>query len=117
MQMQKGFYYKGLHSFILRQFNARVNTAWVSISLVCAMLFVAVCGLGTGFSLVDSMNASFSKLKTYDVSVSINPGSERSYTPGPADSYDYLSVVQKLDPEWDKNYQKCLPGRYILCSK
>jgi len=102
MQMQKGFYYKGLHSFILRQFNARVNTAWVSISLVCAMLFVAVCGLGTGFSLVDSLNVSFSKLKTYDVSVSINPGSERSYTPGPADSYDYLSVVQKLDPEWDK---------------
>ena len=102
MQMQKGFYYKGLHSFILRQFNARVNTAWVSISLVCAMLFVAVCGLGTGFSLVDSMNASFSKLKTYDVSVAINPGSERSYTPGPADSYDYLAVVQKLDPEWDK---------------
>ncbi len=102
MQMQKGFYYKGLHSFILRQFNARVNTAWVSISLVCAMLFVAVCGLGTGFSLVDSMNSSFSKVKTYDVSVQINPGSERSYTPGPADSYDYLSVVQKLDPEWDK---------------
>ncbi len=32
--------------------------------------------------------------KTYDVSVAINPGSERSYTPGPADSYDYLSVVQ-----------------------
>ena len=102
MQMQKGFYYKGLHSFVLRQFNARVNTAWVSISLVCAMLFVAVCGLGTGFSLVDSMSSSFSKIKAYDVSVQINPGSERSYTPGPADSYDYLSVVQKLDPEWNK---------------
>ncbi len=28
MQLQKGFYYR-VFSFILRQFNARVNTAWV----------------------------------------------------------------------------------------
>ena len=49
LQTRKNFYFKGLHSFILRQFNARINTAWVSISLVCAMLFVAICGLGSGF--------------------------------------------------------------------
>ncbi len=46
--------------FILRQFE-RLKHCLSFISSLCAL--VAVCGLGVGFALIDSMNASFSKLK------------------------------------------------------
>ena len=42
VQSSKGIYLRGLNMFVLRQLNSRVNTAWVSITMVCAMLFVAV---------------------------------------------------------------------------
>ncbi|MDD6565352.1 MAG: FtsX-like permease family protein, partial [Parafannyhessea umbonata] len=37
-QSARGFYLRGLNMFTLRQLSSRVNSAWVSISIVCAAL-------------------------------------------------------------------------------
>ena len=39
---RKTLWYKGLNLFILRQFNARVNTAYRSMTVICLMLLLAV---------------------------------------------------------------------------
>lgn len=108
LQTRKNFYFKGLHSFILRQFNARINTAWVSISLVCAMLFVAICGLGSGFSLVNAINSEMNVFRTYDMSVSIRPNQKNELEPHNAETADYTTTLQKIDPEWDQVIKKAI---------
>ena len=39
---RKDFYYKGLNMFILRQFNSRIHTTYLSMTAVCLMLLLAI---------------------------------------------------------------------------
>lgn len=45
-----------------------MNTAWVSITLVCAMLFVAICGVCTGLSVSRGLSDALER-KPCDASV------------------------------------------------
>lgn len=64
-------YLKGLHMFTLRQLNNRVNTAWISISLVSLVLFLALTSACGGFSIVSALNHSMDVATAYDASYSI----------------------------------------------
>lgn len=44
------FYFRGLNCFVLRQVNARVNTAALSMSVICLMLFLTISALAGGVS-------------------------------------------------------------------
>ena len=57
--------------FTLRQLSSRVNSVWVSISIVCAALFLAITSTCGGFALVSSINQSVSAITHYDVSVAM----------------------------------------------
>ena len=57
-QSARGFYLRGLNMFALRQLSSRVNSAWVSISIVCAALFLAITSTCGGFAIVSSINQS-----------------------------------------------------------
>ena len=41
-QSSKGLYYKNLNLFVLRQFNARINTTYRSMTVICLMLLLAL---------------------------------------------------------------------------
>lgn len=69
-QANKGRYLRGLNMFTLRQLNSRVNTAWVSVSLVCLVLFLALTSACGGFSIVSAFNEAIDKATTYDASYS-----------------------------------------------
>lgn len=73
LQGRPGVYLRGLNAFTLRQLNSRVNTAWVSITLVCAMLFVAICGVCTGFSVSRGLSDALEKGSPYDASIRAYP--------------------------------------------
>ena len=49
-QANKKLYYKGLNMFILRQFNSRINSTYVSMTVICLMLLLAIgitaCSIG-----------------------------------------------------------------------
>ncbi|MDD6692788.1 MAG: ABC transporter permease [Olsenella sp.] len=70
-QSARGFYLRGLNMFTLRQLSSRVNSAWVSISIVCAALFLAITSTCGGFAIVSSINQSVSAITHYDVSVAM----------------------------------------------
>lgn len=53
----KGFYLKGLNSFVLRQVNSNINTAVFSMTVICLLFFVTICVLSSGLAL----NAAFTK--------------------------------------------------------
>lgn len=63
----KKLYYKGLNSFVLRQFSSKINTMVFSTTIICLMLFITICVLSSSLSLKNSMMANIDQLAPADV--------------------------------------------------
>lgn len=74
VQSNKKLYLKGLNAFILRQINSRINTAHISMSLICLMLFWTIGILSTGMGMNNSLNAVEINNATFDVSLILDGG-------------------------------------------
>ncbi len=66
------FYLKNLNMFITRQLSSKANSAWISISLVCLTLFLALTSTCGGFSLVTVFNDSLERSTYYDASITMH---------------------------------------------
>jgi len=66
MTMKKT-YYKGLNSFILRQFSSKINTMVFSSTIICLMLFFTICMLSSAYSIKESLNKGIEKYATSDI--------------------------------------------------
>lgn len=69
LQRNKNIYFKDVNMFVLRQINSRVNTTFVSMTIICIMLFFTIGVLSTGFSLKNSMQQDLDQVTPYDVSI------------------------------------------------
>ena len=78
-QNRKKFYYKGLNSFILRQFSSKINTTVFSTTIICLMLFVTICLLSSCLTMKNSMNANIKELAPVDVMFTTNMNMEKYY--------------------------------------
>lgn len=65
----KNMYYKGLNCFTFRQISSKVNTAVMSMTVICIMLFVTICTLSSSFSIKNSMNANLNELCPADFEI------------------------------------------------
>ena len=65
----KPLYLRGLNCYVVRQFAKSVNSAWASLTLVCATVFVALCGLSLGFAVVSSIDGQLKDIDTSRVMV------------------------------------------------
>ena len=109
LQTSPRAYLKGLNMFVMRQLNSRINTAWLSISLVCAMLFIAICGVCTGFSVATGMNEALVAGTRYDMSLVSYPtgmiGERNAQGPAAADGYDAISRLRADIPDFDEIFR------------
>ncbi len=69
VQMNQRRYYKGLNMFVLRQVNSKVNSAFVSMSFICLMLFCTIGILSAGLGINTVMNSSIRNSIPFDVSI------------------------------------------------
>lgn len=53
----KPLYYRGLNLYVVRQFASRVNSSWISMTMICATIFIALCTLSIGFTAVASVRS------------------------------------------------------------
>lgn len=67
----KSFYYKGLNSFILKEFSSKINTTVFSITIICLMLFITICVLSGSLSIKNSLSANIDELAPVDVNLAI----------------------------------------------
>ncbi len=65
----KGYYFKKLNSFTLRQFSSKANTMVMSMTVVCLMLFLTIVLLGTAISLTQSMNKNIKDFLPKDIQI------------------------------------------------
>ena len=63
------FYFRGLNCFVLRQVNARVNTAALSMSVICLMLFLTISALAGGVSTSEGFSTQARANNPYSASL------------------------------------------------
>lgn len=74
VQSNRSLYLKGLNAFILRQINSRINTAHISMSLICLMLFWTIGIFSTGMGMNNALNSTEINNAPYDVSLILDGG-------------------------------------------
>lgn len=55
IQRSQNIYLKKLNIFVVRQIHSNINTNFLSVSLICLMLFITIGGLSTGSSMKTSI--------------------------------------------------------------
>ncbi len=66
IQKSKNLYFKELNIFILRQINSKVNTNFISMSVICLMLFLTMGILSTGLSFKNALQKGLENTTPFD---------------------------------------------------
>ena len=66
VQRSKRVYFKNLNIFVMRQVNSKINTAYLSITMVCLMLFLSICALSAGTGLSKVITSDLNRLHPFD---------------------------------------------------
>ena len=69
IKANKKLYYKGLNMFIFRQISSKINTAFISIGLICLMLFVTMVTFSAGISIAHASSQAVKSAAPYDLSI------------------------------------------------
>ncbi|WP_194189481.1 FtsX-like permease family protein [Clostridium chrysemydis] len=89
IQKNKNIYLKKLNIFTLRQINSKINTNFISMTVISLMLFLTIVTLSTGLSFKKSVESDFENATPFDISSSVycRDGSED------------ISIKESLDKE------------------
>lgn len=63
------FCYRALNCFILRQITIRLRTGYLSVSIICIMLFLSITTLTAGLSVNNTLNSEIGSLTPYSFSL------------------------------------------------
>ncbi|XZH18419.1 FtsX-like permease family protein (plasmid) [Clostridium perfringens] len=69
LQKNKNVYLKGLNIFVLRQMNSKINTNFLSMTVICLILFFTISILSTGISFKNSLEYNIKSLTPFDASI------------------------------------------------
>ncbi|AQS06676.1 putative ABC transport system permease protein [Clostridium beijerinckii] len=94
LNRNKKVYFKGLNIFVIKQVNSKFNTHFLSISVICLMLFITILVLSTGIGLKKNYETGLEKITPFDASVTV-------YTDGENITLD--EVLNKIDFKLSEN--------------
>lgn len=72
VKKNKNIYLKGLNIFVVKQINSKINTNFISISIICLMLFLTIGILSTGFGFKSALSAGLKGATPFDASAVMN---------------------------------------------
>lgn len=72
IQGRKKLYYRNLNMFVLRQIHSKINTTFVSMTLICLMLLLSMGSLCTGLGLSNALSVDALKTAPYHISITRN---------------------------------------------
>lgn len=67
LEKSEKFYLRNLNMFVLRQINSKVNTTYISMSVISLMLFLTITLLSTWVSFKNSLQTTLKNNTPYDV--------------------------------------------------
>lgn len=68
-QSFKGFYYRGINSFVVRQVSSKINTNIFVMTIICIMLFLTMTILTSGLTVINLINKDMNKLTPVDIQI------------------------------------------------
>ncbi len=117
VQSNRKLYFRGLNMFVLRQLNSKINTTFISITLVSMALFLAITSTCGGTALANAFTQNLAANTQYDATLSLtlpgqnvdrtgqapkDEGNRYSWYPqAAADNFDMLTTLKRSIPEWD----------------
>lgn len=69
VQSVKPLYFRGLNMFALRQLNAKVNTTFATLSVVCLTLFLALTSVCGGIGIRNAVEGNLASSTSYSATV------------------------------------------------
>ncbi|MBU3216769.1 ABC transporter permease [Clostridium estertheticum] len=78
IKKNKKIYFKGLNIFTIKQINSKVNTNFISMSIICLMLFTTITTLSTGLSFKESLKAENEIFTPFDTSATLYSNKKNS---------------------------------------
>ena len=95
----KNVYYKGVNSFVLRQFCSKINTTIFSTTIICLMLFITISVLSAALSMKNSMSSDFKKMCPVDIQFTkiSYEALREAYATADKDSDDYEKTTKILE--------------------
>lgn len=99
LEKSEKFYFKKLNMFVLRQINSKVNTTYISMSVISLMLFLTITLLSTGVSFKNSLQSDLESITPYDVTLySFSIGDEKMIKPAELldkIGFDYKNIFKE----------------------
>lgn len=80
MKVYQRFYYKNLNIFTLRQISNRIQTNWISVAIICLMIFVSICSVGVGMALKEYYQTENAIMTPFDVTINIHADENEEYS-------------------------------------
>lgn len=87
VRARKGFYLKGLNTFLVRQIDSKIRTNYFVIAIVCGLLTITICAVSIGASVALAMNELSQTATPYDLNVLSSVSID-----GDSDVAEYLST-------------------------
>lgn len=66
IKSNKSVYLRGLNMFVTKQISNKINTSFISMSIICIMLLISIGTLATGVGLSQVLNNNIKERTTYD---------------------------------------------------
>ncbi|WP_449314567.1 FtsX-like permease family protein [Rubneribacter sp.] len=100
VQLVRPLYLRGLNMFTLRQLNAKVNTTFASLSVVCLVLFLAITSVCGGIGIRGALVGAIEASTAYSATVSTSFGaytSETGYVPADLGAFGAFAKERGCD--------------------
>ncbi|MBZ9621811.1 ABC transporter permease [Clostridium sp. FP2] len=108
VKKNKKVYFKGLNIFIVKQINSKVNTNFISMSLICLMLFFTIVSLSMGIGFKTVMDAGIKNATPFDASISVTKVDG---------GYNIEDVLKKINLKISKNEKSVAHNEYLIGMK
>ncbi len=94
MQKNKRIYLKSINIFVVRQLNNKINTNFLSMTLICLMLFLTITMIFTAFDLKGTIDKNLKESTPFDASAFLvvnreNDGPKANDIEGFLDAIDF----------------------------
>ena len=106
IKKSKIIYFKDLNIFIVKQLNSKINTNFISMSVICLMLFITIVMLSTGLSFKNALEKSLEETTPFDATATMYYDSEYKN--------DIKSTLKELNFNLDDNEKYAYYNEYII---
>lgn len=93
----KGLYYKNINMFIARQISSKLSTTFVSMTLICLMLLIAITTMAAGLGFSTVMTQKNEALTPVDISYLFQVPEKNTQTAAKTLNENKIDLSEELD--------------------